>query len=327
MARRSGPDQEVLRPDIRFDGHPDAACRRRRDGRAAIRRGSITVAFLGDGATSEGDVHEALNFASVFTAPFVFYVQNNQWAIRFADQPDRRTVDRAPCHWLRMRGVRVDGNDVLACDAVVADAAARARTGEGPTLIEAVTYRLGPHTTSDDPTRYRNQDELDRWETPDPIPRYRAYFNSQGCGPTDRGPDRRVGQPPGADLRDAMFAAPDTDIDEVFTWFAERTPGLEVHATVAAEILREAGRPRSPDRRRSGPQQYRSAVGRGANATPLTMVQAINDGLHEAMAADDRVLVFGEDVATLGGVFRVTEGLTGRSARGAASTLHWLSPR
>jgi 2-oxoisovalerate dehydrogenase E1 component alpha subunit len=205
---------------------------------------SITVAFLGDGATSEGDVHEALNFAAVFTAPCVFYVQNNQWAISvpLSSQTAAPSIAHKAIGY-GMPGVRVDGNDVLACYAVMAEAAARARTGGGPTLIEAVTYRLGPHTTSDDPTRYRNQDELDRWQTLDPIPRYRAYLDSQGLW-SQRLEDRIAARAKRlrADLRDAVFAAPDIDIDEVFTSvYAEMTPGLEAQRQqLRAEILREA---------------------------------------------------------------------------------------
>ncbi len=205
---------------------------------------SVTVAFLGDGATSEGDVHEALNFAAVFSAPCVFYVQNNQWAISVPLQS--QTVAPSIAHkaiGYGMPGVRVDGNDVLACYAVMAEAAARARRGDGPTLIEAITYRLGPHTTSDDPSRYRSQDELDWWQTLDPIPRYRKYLQTTGLW-TQRLEDRvaaRCTRMRG-DLRDAVFAAPDIDIDEVFTTvYAEMTPGLEAQRRqLHAEILREA---------------------------------------------------------------------------------------
>ncbi|HEY2086128.1 MAG TPA: pyruvate dehydrogenase (acetyl-transferring) E1 component subunit alpha [Mycobacterium sp.] len=205
---------------------------------------SITVAFLGDGATSVGDVHEALNFAAVFTAPCVFYVQNNQWAISvpLSSQTAAPSIAHKAIGY-GMPGIRVDGNDVLACYAVMAEAAARARTGGGPTLIEAVTYRLGPHTTSDDPTRYRSQDELDLWQTLDPIPRYRAYLDSQGLW-SQRLEDRIAARAKRlrADLRDAVFAAPDIDIDEVFTSvYAEMTPGLEAQRQqLRAEILREA---------------------------------------------------------------------------------------
>ena len=111
----------------------------------------------------KGTSHEALNFAAVFSAPCVFYVQNNQWAISVPLQS--QTVAPSIAHkaiGYGMPGVRVDGNDVLACYAVMAEAAARARRGDGPTLIEAITYRLAPHTTSDDPSRYRSQDKRTR---------------------------------------------------------------------------------------------------------------------------------------------------------------------
>jgi 2-oxoisovalerate dehydrogenase E1 component alpha subunit len=205
---------------------------------------SMTVAFLGDGATSEGDVHEALNFAAVFKAPCVFYVQNNQWAISvpLRNQTAAPSIAHKAIGY-GMPGIRVDGNDVLACYAVMADAAAQARAGDGPTLIEAVTYRLGPHTTSDDPTRYRTQEELDWWQTLDPIPRYRTYLQGQGLW-SARLEDRVAARCKRlrADLRDAVFAAPDIDIDEVFTTvYAEMTPGLEAQRQqLRAEILREA---------------------------------------------------------------------------------------
>lgn len=203
---------------------------------------SVTVAFLGDGATSEGDVHEALNFAAVFTTPCVFYVQNNQWAISMP--VSRQTAAPSIAHkaiGYGMPGIRVDGNDVLACYAVMAEAAARARAGDGLTLIEAVTYRLGPHTTADDPTRYRSQEEVDRWATLDPIPRYRTYLQDQGLWSqrleeqvTARAKHVR------SELRDAVFDAPDFDVDEVFTTvYAEITPGLQAQREqLRAELAR-----------------------------------------------------------------------------------------
>jgi 2-oxoisovalerate dehydrogenase E1 component alpha subunit len=191
---------------------------------------SVTVAFLGDGATSEGDVHEALNFAAVFTAPCVFYVQNNQWAI--STPVSKQTAAPSIAHkaiGYGMPGIRVDGNDVLACYAVMAAAAARARTGQGPMLIEAVTYRLGPHTTSDDPSRYRTQEDVDHWTALDPIPRYRTYLEDQGLW-SDRLEERiaRRAKRMRADLRDEVCNAPDFDVDDVFTTvYAEITPGLQ----------------------------------------------------------------------------------------------------
>lgn len=191
---------------------------------------SVTMAFLGDGATSAGDVHEALNFAAVFTTPSVFFVQNNQWAI--STPLDKQTAAPSLAHkaiGYGMPGIRVDGNDVLACYAVTAEAAARARAGDGPTLIEAVTYRLGPHTTSDDPSRYRTQDDVDHWAALDPIPRYRAYLQGQGLW-SERLEERVIGRAKRmrAEVRDAVVDAPDFDIDEVFTSvYAEITPQLQ----------------------------------------------------------------------------------------------------
>ncbi|UQX12664.1 pyruvate dehydrogenase (acetyl-transferring) E1 component subunit alpha [Candidatus Mycobacterium methanotrophicum] len=206
---------------------------------------SMTVAFLGDGATSEGDVHEALNLAAVFTAPCVFYVQNNQWAISVPVR--RQTAAPSIAHkaiGYGMPGVRIDGNDVLACYAVMAEAAARARAGGGPTLIEAVTYRLGPHTTSDDPTRYRSQEELDLWAALDPIPRYRAYLQGRGLW-TQRLEDRVGARSKRlrAELRGAVFDAPEMDIDEVFTTvYADMTPALEAQRRQLRAELGEASR-------------------------------------------------------------------------------------
>ena len=205
---------------------------------------SVTVAFLGDGATSAGDVHEALNLASVFSAPCVFYVQNNQWAISL---PVSRQLaapsiaHRADAYG--MPGIRVDGNDVLACYAVMAAAAERARTGGGPTLIEAVTYRMGPHTTSDDPTRYRSEDELESWRARDPVSRYRTYLQNTGVW-TERLEQRvdahatRIR----TELRDAIVGAPDPDVLEMFdTVYADITPNLAAQREqLRTELAKEA---------------------------------------------------------------------------------------
>jgi len=137
------------------------------------------IAYFGDGASSQGDVNEAFIFASVFNAPVVFLCQNNQWAI--SEPLERQT--RIPLY-LRASGfgfpgVRVDGNDVLAVLAVTRAALAAAREGSGPTLIEAFTYRMGAHTTSDDPTRYRLQTELEAWKLKDPLERVKAFLYKQ----------------------------------------------------------------------------------------------------------------------------------------------------
>lgn len=213
---------------------------------AAQRLGETTVAvaFLGDGATSEGDVHEALNLASVFSAPCVFYVQNNHWAISVP--VSRQLAAPSIAHRATayaMPGIRVDGNDVLACYAVTAMAAARARAGAGPTLIEAVTYRMGPHTTSDDPTRYRPQGELEQWSARDPIARYRIYLQNAGIW-TQRFEERVVAHAKGIrkELREAIVGAPDPDLGELFaTVYAEITPNLALQREqLRAELAKES---------------------------------------------------------------------------------------
>ena len=142
-----------------------------------------------------------------------------------------------------MPGIRVDGNDVLACYAVMAAAAERARTGGGPTLIEAVTYRMGPHTTSDDPTRYRSEDELESWCARDPVSRYRTYLQSTGVW-TERLEQRvdahatRIR----TELRDAIVSAPDPDVLEMFdTVYADITPNLAAQREqLRTELAKEA---------------------------------------------------------------------------------------
>jgi 2-oxoisovalerate dehydrogenase E1 component alpha subunit len=146
--------------------------------------GEATICFFGDGATSQGDVHEGFVWAAVYDAPVVFYCQNNQWAI--SEPLERQT--RVPLYQ-RARGygfpgIRVDGNDVLACLAVTRWALEECRTGNGPVLIEAFTYRMDAHTTSDDPSRYRLADELELWKLKDPIERVRVHLvRSLGVAP------------------------------------------------------------------------------------------------------------------------------------------------
>lgn len=138
----------------------------------------VAVTYFGDGATSQGDVNEAMVFAASYQAPVVFVCQNNHWAISepVALQSQYPIAGRAP--GFGIPSVRVDGNDVLACMAAMRWALAHARAGKGPVFIEAVTYRMGPHTTSDDPTRYRDPAELEAWRTRDPIARLEAYLRA-----------------------------------------------------------------------------------------------------------------------------------------------------
>jgi pyruvate dehydrogenase E1 component alpha subunit len=141
---------------------------------------AVVMAYCGDGATSEGDFHEALNFAGVWHVPVVFVVQNNQWAISvpLKKQTHSRTLAQKALAY-GFPGLQVDGNDVLAVCTASREAVDRARAGGGPTLVECVTYRLGVHTTADDPTRYRSAEEVEAWERKDPLSRFRAYLEKK----------------------------------------------------------------------------------------------------------------------------------------------------
>ena len=146
-------------------------------------RGSDQVAmtFFGDGATSQGDFHEGLNLAAVFQAPVIFVCQNNQWAISIprANQTRSATLAQKAIAY-GMPGIQVDGNDILAVYTAASEAVARARAGDGPTLIECVTYRLSVHTTADDPKRYRSDDDVAVWKKRDPIARFQRYLTDKG---------------------------------------------------------------------------------------------------------------------------------------------------
>ena len=137
----------------------------------------VALVYFGDGATSEGDFHTALNFAGVYKAPCVFICQNNQWAISVPvkEQTASQTIAQKAIAY-GFAGIQVDGNDVFAVYMATAEAVARARRGEGPTLIECFTYRLADHTTSDDAKRYRSESEVHEWEKKDPLPRFEKYL-------------------------------------------------------------------------------------------------------------------------------------------------------
>jgi pyruvate dehydrogenase E1 component alpha subunit len=143
---------------------------------------AAVIAYFGDGATSQGDVNEAFIYASVFNAPVVFFCQNNQWAISEPIEKQSRIPLYQRARGFGFPGVRVDGNDVLACLAVTRAALQNSREGNGPTLVEAYTYRMGAHTTSDDPTRYRLNNELESWKLKDPVERVKAHLSRTGMG-------------------------------------------------------------------------------------------------------------------------------------------------
>jgi pyruvate dehydrogenase E1 component alpha subunit len=141
----------------------------------------VAMTYFGDGATSEGDFHEGLNFAAVFQAPVIFACQNNHWAISvpLSKQTRSKTLAQKALAY-GLPGIQVDGNDILAVYAAAQEAVQRARTGGGPTLIECVTYRLMMHTTADDPKRYRTDEEVEKWSKRDPLPRFQKYLLDKG---------------------------------------------------------------------------------------------------------------------------------------------------
>ncbi|WP_264843676.1 pyruvate dehydrogenase (acetyl-transferring) E1 component subunit alpha [Caldinitratiruptor microaerophilus] len=190
---------------------------------------AVALAAFGDGASSEGDVHEAMNFAGVYKAPVVFVLQNNHWAIsthRSRQSAAATLAQRAAGYGFP--GVVVDGNDVLATYAVVKEAVDRARAGDGPTLIEAITYRYGAHTTADDPTRYRPDEELKEWQARDPITRYRRFLLDRGL--LDEAADRQLQEQVAAEVDaaveqlEAMSPTPPERIFDIV--YAEPTPQL-----------------------------------------------------------------------------------------------------
>jgi len=197
---------------------------------ANYRKLQIAVAAtFGDGATSEGDFHEAMNFAGVFRTPNVFICYNNQFAIsvpRSRQTASATIAGKASAYGFR--GIQVDGNDVLAVWTAVKEAAEAARRGGGPTLIEAYTYRMGDHTTSDDASRYRAGEEVREWESKDPIRRLQAYLKTKGLW--DEGFERGLQEKAAALVEKAVEAAearPAATVDDVFAFtYAAMPPNL-----------------------------------------------------------------------------------------------------
>lgn len=209
-------------------------------------RDEAVIVYYGDGASSQGDVHEAMVFAASYRTPQVFFLQNNQWAISVPVA----TQSRSPLHkrgeGYGMPSIPVDGNDVLASYAVTRVALEEARAGAGPRAIEALTYRLGAHTTSDDPTKYRTSDEEQSWIRRDPIARMRAYLRSRGASDAffagveaeahDVAEDIRVrttqlGTLTNESMFQHVYSEPHPLIDEQRKWLAEYEASFEEGAS------------------------------------------------------------------------------------------------
>jgi 2-oxoisovalerate dehydrogenase E1 component alpha subunit len=205
-------------------------------------RDECTIVYFGDGATSQGDVNEAFVFARSANAPVVFFLQNNHWAISVpvAVQSPTPLVDRP--RGFGIPSIKIDGNDVLVSYAATRIAAESARGGDGPRFVEAETYRIGAHTTSDDPTRYRGEDELDGWVRRDPIVRSEAYLRSLGVGDAEfaaieteaedlasdvRNATSSLQSPPMEAMFDRVYRDPHPRIDEQRAWLRASETAFE----------------------------------------------------------------------------------------------------
>lgn len=203
----------------RFDGSVGSGNRERDE---------ATMLYFGDGSTSQGEANEALVFAASYQAPLVFFLQNNGWAISVPVERQSRTplADRA--RGFGMPADRIDGNDVFASYAVSRRRLDEARAGMGPAYIEAVTYRMGAHTTSDDPTKYRQADEVERWRQRDPISRLRAWLTSEGVDAAELARIEERANDLAADIRRRCRELDPPVLDEMFTHvYAEQHPVIE----------------------------------------------------------------------------------------------------
>lgn len=186
------------------------------------------ISYMGDGATAEGDVSEAFLFAAVNESPIVFFVQNNQWAISSRSSAQTKVPLYQRGDGFGVPGVRIDGNDVLASYAVTAKHMDDARAGKGPSLIEALTYRIGAHTTSDDPTRYREDEEVEYWKARDPITRFEKFLRRNGIAQDFFDEVEHAGELLSAEIREATFALKNPPIENMFQHvYSEQHPVID----------------------------------------------------------------------------------------------------
>jgi len=201
----------------------------------------VTIAYFGDGATSKGDFHEAMNLAGVFKTPTLFFCQNNQFAIsvpRKIQTASETIAQKAIAYGVD--GIQVDGNDLFAVYIVTKEAVAKARSGGGSTLIEAVTYRFGPHTTADDPTKYRREDEIEPWKQLDPLVRLRLYLKERELWSDEV--EKRMTEEAQKEIDQAVKEAeaiPVPELEEIFKYvYAEMTPQLKEQMEYLKEIFK-----------------------------------------------------------------------------------------
>ncbi len=186
----------------------------------------VTIAYFGDGATSKGDFHEAMNFAGVFRTPTIFLCQNNQFAIsvpRKMQTASKTIAQKAIAYGFD--GIQVDGNDLFAVFVSTREAVEKARSGDGPTLIECITYRFGPHTTADDPTKYRTEEEIEPWRPLDPLVRLRLYLKGKGLW--DEDVEKSLNEDAQREIDQVVREAesvPNPEVEEIFQYVFEQIP-------------------------------------------------------------------------------------------------------
>ena len=269
---------------------------------------TVTAVYFGDGATSEVDFHSGMNFAGVWKTPTVFICANNLYAISMPY--DKQTASETIAQKAQaygFEGLRVDGMDPIAVYLATRLAVKRAREGKGPTLIEAMTYRYGPHATADDPTLYRSREEEDEWRKKDPIERLRRFLEKRGEW------DERVQEKVAAEVADSVTAAitaieakPLPGRDDAIRHGFHKIPR---HVVDQLHDMQEAHGEEPTEFDESDLWQIGHDDLPSGSTESWTMAEAINATLDQAMAADSEVIILGQDVGVSGGVFRVTEGL------------------
>ena len=269
---------------------------------------TVTAVYFGDGATSEADFHSGMNFAGVWKTPTIFICANNLYAISVPyDKQTASATIAQKAQAYGFEGLRVDGMDAVAMYLATRLAARRAREGKGPTLIEAMTYRYGPHATADDPTLYRSDEEVDAWKKKDPIERLRRFLENRGEW------DERAGEKVAMEVVDRVDAA-------ITAIEAEPLPSRDDairhgFSKIPAHVVDQLHEMQSAHGEELTEFDADEVWHVGDEPTPTgpteswTMAEAINAGLDEAMSRSENVLVLGEDVGLAGGVFRITEGL------------------
>jgi 2-oxoisovalerate dehydrogenase E1 component len=272
---------------------------------------SVALTYFGDGATSEGEVYEALNLAGVYEAQTVFFCQNNQYAISTPLSKQTRAATLAQkAIAAGIEGVQVDGNDVLGVYAVTKKALERARRGV-PTLIEATTYRREMHTTADDPSVYRTAEEEQEWEPLDPILRFEGYLRNRGLldDETVKATEDEIEETLAAELEAARETQANADPVDMFDTAYEELPRYLERQRAAFERDDPVEVAPADGSRRSDGGASAVVDDEFADAERLNMVEAIRATLRDEMARDEDVIVYGQDVAVNGGVFRATQGL------------------